>query len=62
MLDAIEAALQAKNWYAALALTLCLPDICGGFEVPEVRASRLATGGGTTATCFRNTAAILAAG
>jgi len=30
--NAVERALQAGNWYAALSLSLILPDLCGGAE------------------------------
>lgn len=32
--DATRAAVAAKNWYAALALALTMPDICGRLEAP----------------------------
>ncbi|WP_448328843.1 hypothetical protein [Sulfitobacter sp. M13] len=34
--SAVDAALASKNWYAALALTLVLPDICGRLENPDL--------------------------
>ena len=33
--DAIESSVQTQNWYAAIALTLTMPDICGALETPE---------------------------
>ncbi|WP_199615052.1 hypothetical protein [Paenibacillus alkalitolerans] len=33
-LNAIDIALTTENWYAALALALTLPDICGKLESP----------------------------
>jgi hypothetical protein len=32
--EATRAAVAAKNWYAALALALTMPDICGRLEAP----------------------------
>ena len=29
---AVRSAINGQNWYAALALALCLPDICGKLE------------------------------
>lgn len=34
LVDATRAALAQGNWYAALALALSLPDICGRLESP----------------------------
>lgn len=34
-IDAVCDALTHKNWYAALALALTLPDICGDLEKPK---------------------------
>lgn len=34
---AVESALKERNWYTALALTLCLPDMCGWLEAPKVK-------------------------
>lgn len=34
ILDDIERALEARLWYAALAVTLSLPDICSLLELP----------------------------
>jgi hypothetical protein len=33
-LDAIEHSIESKNWYAAVALALTIPDICGWLEDP----------------------------
>jgi len=33
-IDAIALCLKTENWYAALTLTLTLPDICGSLETP----------------------------
>ncbi|MBE9178716.1 hypothetical protein IQ268_09100 [Oculatella sp. LEGE 06141] len=33
-IEAIESALESKNWYAALSLALLLPDICGKLQFP----------------------------
>lgn len=38
MLIAIEQALSNENWYAALALTLMLPDICGKIQTPKSKS------------------------
>jgi hypothetical protein len=35
-LNAVEAALQARNWYAALVVALVLPDIAGWVEDPTL--------------------------
>lgn len=35
--DSIEQALNDKNWYAALASALILPDICGSIDYPRAR-------------------------
>jgi hypothetical protein len=35
--NAVRDALAQKNWYAALALALTLPDICANLEQPEER-------------------------
>lgn len=32
--DAIRKSVQDENWFAALFLALCLPDICGSLETP----------------------------
>ena len=34
--DAVRKSAQGENWFAALFLTLCLPDICGALETPQV--------------------------
>ena len=33
--DAIRKSLQNENWFSALFLALCLPDICGSLETPD---------------------------
>lgn len=33
--NSIEACVNARNWHAALALALAVPDICGQIEYPE---------------------------
>src|SRR5271165_4819869 len=35
LVDAVQQALSAENWLAALALTLALPDICSSIEVED---------------------------
>ena len=35
LLTAINASIAQQNWYAALSLTLALPDICGWLEDPS---------------------------
>ncbi|MBE9190625.1 hypothetical protein IQ230_09675 [Gloeocapsopsis crepidinum LEGE 06123] len=35
LIEAVEQALEQQNWYAALALALTLPDICGWLEQPQ---------------------------
>ena len=35
LLTAINASIAQQNWYAALNLTLALPDICGWLEDPS---------------------------
>ena len=37
--DAVEKALLDKNWYAALTVSLVLPDICGKLEEPQATSS-----------------------
>ncbi|PIG93713.1 hypothetical protein [Gloeocapsopsis sp. IPPAS B-1203] len=37
LIEAVEQALAQQNWYAALALALTLPDICGWLEHPNKR-------------------------
>ena len=34
-INAIESALGSGNWFAALFIALCIPDICGYLETPE---------------------------
>ena len=36
--QAIEQSIASKNWYAALTLSLTLPDICGRLEDPSLRS------------------------
>jgi len=33
--DSIKKAVTDKNWFAALFLGLCMPDICGAIETPN---------------------------
>ena len=35
--DSIRKAVEDKNWFAALFLALCMPDICGAIETPNDR-------------------------
>lgn len=37
---AIVLALNNKNWYAALAVALALPDICGWLENPDEKVGK----------------------
>jgi hypothetical protein len=36
--DAARKALHDRNWYAALAIALILPDICGRIENPNQKS------------------------
>src|SRR6266446_5515498 len=36
--DAVRQSLESRNWYAALTLTLTLPDICGSIDHPGVKS------------------------
>ncbi len=36
----IRQAVEQQNWYAALALALAVPDICGRIALPEEKSSR----------------------
>ncbi len=36
----VEEAIAEKNWYAALALALALPDICGNLENPTTTSQK----------------------
>jgi len=38
--NSIKAALDNRNWYAALALALTMPDICGKLDHPDMASSR----------------------
>lgn len=38
--QAVESALQQENWYAALSLSLTLPDICSKIDEPDVPTSQ----------------------
>jgi len=38
-IDATRTAINSKNWYAALALALTVPDICGRLEDPSTKSS-----------------------
>ena len=40
LLNAIKASIAQQNWYAALSLTLVLPDICGWLEAPSAPTQR----------------------
>jgi hypothetical protein len=40
LIDSVIKSLQNKNWYAALTLTLTLPDICGKIEYPKIISSK----------------------
>ncbi|MFH0828634.1 MAG: hypothetical protein V1907_00415 [Candidatus Kerfeldbacteria bacterium] len=33
--DAIRKSISDQNWFAALFLSLCMPDICGSLETPD---------------------------
>ncbi len=35
---AVRQAVQQRNWYAALALALALPDMCGRLEDPNIKS------------------------
>lgn len=35
LVDAVRESLQQKNWYAAVAVALTLPDICGKLQQPS---------------------------
>ena len=53
--NVFDKSLATENWYAALALALVIPDICGRLENPEMGsgeryASVLSL---TLATCFQ---------
>lgn len=38
--NSIRLSVQNKNWFSALFLTLCLPDICGSIETPNEGAQK----------------------
>lgn len=38
LIDSIHLALANKNWYAAITITLILPDICGKLERPSEKS------------------------
>lgn len=38
--QAVESALQQENWYAALSLSLTLPDICSKIDEPDAHTSK----------------------
>ncbi len=40
MVRSVGAANSTGNWYAALAMTLALPDICSGIENPTAASSK----------------------
>jgi hypothetical protein len=39
LLEAIAIALKSRNWYAALALALTIPDVCAALEAPNRRTN-----------------------
>lgn len=41
LVTATRTAVREKNWHAALALALTLPDICARLQSPEVQSSRV---------------------
>jgi hypothetical protein len=38
--ESIRKAVEEQNWYAALALALAIPDICGSIEQPKRSSSK----------------------
>jgi hypothetical protein len=40
LFSAIEKAVDDENWYAALSLSMMLPDICGRFAYPKMSADK----------------------
>src|SRR5687768_14320942 len=40
LLDSVRQAIADRNWYAALTLTLTLPDICGKVDTPELGSNK----------------------
>lgn len=39
LMESIDKALKSKNWYAALTMTLMLPDICGKIDNPKMKSA-----------------------
>ena len=39
-IDAIAEAVNDKNWLAAVALSLTMPDVCGGMEQPQHKSEK----------------------
>jgi len=39
-IESIERSIQTENWYAALTLSLALPDICGRLENPKLGSEK----------------------
>lgn len=40
LIISIEKSLESKNWHAALAVALILPDICGKIDTPDKHSRR----------------------
>lgn len=40
LINAIKKAMDERNWYAALYMALCLPDICGKIDEPRSKSGR----------------------
>jgi len=40
LLNSIDNAIENKNYYAALFISLTLPDICGKIQFPEIKSSK----------------------
>lgn len=40
LIDSIEQSVRTQNWYAALALSLTMPDVCGKLQWPEKNRQR----------------------
>ncbi len=38
--QSIEKSIQTENWYAAIAMALAIPDICGWIETPTVGSQK----------------------
>ena len=39
-LTSVEKSIQTENWYAALTMSLTLPDICGWLTTPDVKSQK----------------------